>query len=309
MKTVDVCIPVYKPDENFRKLMYRLSRQSHKPDFIRIINTGKEFWDDDYIKEPISHGIEVEVKHISPDEFDHGATRDGIARESGADFVLFMTDDAYPVDDKLISTLLEAFDDDSVGAAYARQLPKRGCSEQERQSRLFNYPPVSEKKSAEDLSRLGIKTYFCSNVCAMYRRDVYAELGGFPKGMIFNEDMVFACTLIGRGYKIAYQAQALAYHSHNYTIPQYFRRSFDMAVSQAMHPEVFGGVSSESEGMRLVKSVCSTFLKEGHPLRIVPFGFSCVAKYAGYFLGKRYKHLPDKLILLCSSNKSFWKKA
>ncbi len=309
MKTVDVCIPVYKPDEDFRKLMYRISHQEHRPKCIRIINTDEKFWNDDYIREPIKMEIDVVVKHISPDEFDHGATRDEMALGSDADFILFMTDDAYPRDDKLISGLLEAFDEENVGAAYARQIPKRGCSEQERQSRYFNYTPVPEKKSSNDISRLGIKTYFCSNVCAMYRRDIYKELGGFPNGMIFNEDMVFACTLISSGYEIAYVAPAQVYHSHNYTISQYFRRSFDMAVSQAAHPEVFSGVSSEKEGMRLVKSVCLTFVKKGHPLQIVPFGLSCVAKYAGYFLGKRYTHLSDRLILMCTSNKSFWKKA
>ncbi len=309
MKTVDVCIPVYKPGDDFKKLMYRLSHQCHRPNCIRIINTDEKFWNDDYIKEPLKAGIEVDLKHILSDEFDHGATRDEMARKSNADFILFMTDDAYPRDDKLISSLLEAFDEESVVAAYARQIPKRGCTEQERQSRLFNYPAVSSKKSAADISRLGIKTYFCSNVCAMYRRDVYEKQGGFPVGMIFNEDMVFASRLIMAGYKIAYQAQAHVYHSHNYTLSQYFKRSFDMAVSQAMYSEVFGGVSSESEGMRLVKSVCSTFLKKGHPLQIIPFGFSCVAKYAGYFLGKRYTHLPNRLIFLCTGNKSFWKKA
>lgn len=309
MKTVDVCIPVYKPGEDFNKLMYRISHQDHRPRCIRIINTDVQFWSEEYLREPRRLGIPVFVEHIARDEFDHGATRDEMAAASDADFLLFMTDDAYPRDDKLISSLLEAFENERTGAAYARQIPKSGCSLPERQSRLFNYPPRSEKKTAEDITRLGIKTYFCSNVCAMYRRDIYSELSGFPKGMIFNEDMVFAATLINAGYAIVYKAEALVYHSHNYTIPQYFRRSFDMAVSQADHPDVFEGVSSEKEGMRLVKSVCGKSLKAGRPLMIIPFGFSCVAKYAGYFLGRRYEHLPRKIILMCTSNKSFWKNA
>ena len=38
-------------------------------------------------------------------------------------------------------------------------------------------------------------------------------------------------------------------HSHNYCALQQFHRNFDLAVSQTMHPEVFGGIRSESEGI------------------------------------------------------------
>jgi len=37
---------------------------------------------------------------------------------------------------------------------------------------------------------------------------IFERLGKFPKDMIFNEDMVFAHTLIENGYSIAYAADA-----------------------------------------------------------------------------------------------------
>ena len=49
-------------------------------------------------------------------------------------------------------------------------------------------------------------------------------------------------------YAIAYVADAKVIHSHNYNCTQQFKRNFDLAVSQADHPEVFGGIHSESEG-------------------------------------------------------------
>ena len=100
---------------------------------------------------------------------------------------------------------------------------------------------------------MGIKTYFCSNVCAMYRRDVFRELGGFEKHTIFNEDMIFAARAVKAGWRIAYAADARVYHSHDYTAKEQFHRNFDNGVSQAQHPEIFAGVSSESEGVKLVK--------------------------------------------------------
>ena len=41
---VDVCIPVYKPEDEFYSLMKRLARQSVKISTLRIVNTCEEFW-------------------------------------------------------------------------------------------------------------------------------------------------------------------------------------------------------------------------------------------------------------------------
>lgn len=307
MKSVDVCIPVYKPGDELDKLMARLCRQTVKPKKIIIINTEKEYWNDAYCRWPQKEGIEVILEHITKDEYDHGKTRDRMAGYADSELILFMTMDAFPADTRLIENMVKAFDDEKVASCYARQLPKPGCSVLERQTRMFNYPPESQVKSKEDLERLGIKTFFCSNVCAMYKKSVYTELGGFPEKTIFNEDMIFAGKVIDAGYKIAYQAEARVFHSHNYTAGQYFRRSFDMAVSQAQNPQVFKRVSSEKEGMKLVRSVIKKLLRRGKLLQIISFIFCCGAKYAGYFLGKRYDKLPDFVIMACSDNKSFWK--
>lgn len=82
------------------------------------------------------------------------------------------------------------------------------------------------------------------------RREKYLELGGFVKHTIFNEDMILAGTMIKQGGKVAYCAKAKVIHSHNYSAFQQFHRNFDLAVSQTMYPEVFGGIRSESEGIK-----------------------------------------------------------
>ena len=190
--------------------------------------------------------------------------------------------------------------------AYARQLPGKGSSEAERYTRQFNYPEQSRVKTKEDLSELGIKTFFCSNVCAAYRRDVFDSLGGFVNRAIFNEDMLYAAKAVEAGYGIAYVSQAMVYHSHNYTYRQQFRRNFDLGVSQADHPEVFAAYPSESEGIRLVKSTVAHLKKKGMwnkiPSVIIQSGF----KYMGYLMGKRYRRLPGRIVTACSSNREYW---
>lgn len=150
-----------------------------------------------------------------------------------------MTQDAMPADSRLIENLIEPLGEELVGVSYARQLPASDCDFIERYTRRFNYPEESRIKGKEDIPELGIKTFFCSNVCAAYRRDVYEALGGFSRRTIFNEDMILAGRMVQAGYKVAYAAGARVIHSHNYSGLQQFHRNFDLAVSQADNPEVF----------------------------------------------------------------------
>ena len=108
-----------------------------------------------------------------------------------------MTDDAVPADERLIEHLAAAFDKrgpggESVIMAYARQLPDKDCAMAERFTRSFNYPEDSCIKTKEDLGRMGIKTFFASNVCCAYDREKFWFQGGFIQKTIFNEDMIFA---------------------------------------------------------------------------------------------------------------------
>jgi rhamnosyltransferase len=244
---------------------------------------------------------------VTKSEFDHGGTRDRGMRLSEADFVVCMTQDAMPSDDHLIEALLRPFENAEVWAAYARQLPKADCREVEKYTRSFNYPEESRVKGRNDLPQLGIKTFFCSNVCAAWRREKYLELGGFEKRTIFNEDMILAGRMVKAGGKIAYVSDAKVVHSHNYTAVQQFHRNFDLAVSQTMHPEVFGGIRSESEGIRLVKKSIRYCLRIGKPWLIWQVVTQSAGKLLGYKLGQRYERLPKKIVLACTMNREFWK--
>lgn len=306
---IDVVIPTYRPDERLITMIKRLREQTMAPNRIVLINTEQRYIDNLLRGRSYdSVGKYIEIINVSAREFDHGATRNKGAAGSVADYLLFMTQDALPANDRLLETMVNAFSQAGVAAVYARQLPNEDASLGERFSRSFNYPAASCVKSAEDLDRLGIKTYFCSNACAMYHREVFERLGKFPKDMIFNEDMVFAHTLIDNGYSIAYAADALVYHSHNYTNREQFHRNFDLAVSQAMHPEVFEGVSSEAEGKTYVKAAWGFFKREGKPAYFIPFAIQSAYRLAGYKLGKKYEKLSHRQILKYTASPNFFHK-
>ena len=304
---IDVIIPVYKPEKEFFSLLDRLGHQTVPVQNIILMNTEEKYF------QQLIYGTRfadkypnVKVFHLSKREFDHGGTRHQAVLQSDADIFVTMTQDAFPADEYLIEKLIVNLSG-RVAAAYARQLPKADCREAEKASRHFNYPPVSGIKTAEDIETLGVKTFFCSNVCAAYRRDIYDILGGFIRHTVFNEDMIYAAGAVKAGYGIAYEADAKVYHSHNYTNVQQLKRNFDLGVSQADHPEIFAQIPSESEGKKLVKETYS-YLKGKRRLRLFPaFCVQCAFKYTGYLLGKNYRKLPRRIILKITNNREYWR--
>lgn len=304
---IDVIIPLYKPGEELFTLLDSLEHQTLPIQNIILMNTEEKYF------ERLMYGAKlperytnVKVYHLSKREFDHGGTRHAGVQHSDSDVFITMTQDAKPVDNCLVEKLVGALGENTA-VSYARQLPGEDSSEFEKMSRAFNYPAKSQVKTSADLETLGIKTFFCSNVCAAYRRDIYNELGGFIRHTIFNEDMIFAAKAIKAGFAIAYVAEAKVVHSHNYTNMQQLRRNFDLGVSQADHPEVFRGVPSESEGKKLVQATYENLKQKKKLYKFPAFCVQCAFKYAGYLLGKHYQKLPRKWILKITMNKEYWK--
>ena len=300
---VDVIIPVYHPGKEFSVLLERLTEQTAAIHRIIAMNTEENYWNKELEqKYPL-----LEVHHLKKSEFDHGGTRAWAAELSDAEIMVFMTQDAVPVDRNLIENLVKALEKEKmIAAAYARQLPNEMCSFAERYTRSFNYPEKSYVRTQKDLSLYGIKTFFCSNVCAAYKKEIYQELGGFVRKTIFNEDMIYAGKLIQMGYGIAYAADAKVIHSHNYSCMQQFHRNFDLGVSQAEHPEIFAGVPSEGEGIKLVKKTINYLIQKRKIWLIPGVIFQSGCKYAGYLSGKNYRKLPRKMILWCTMNREYW---
>lgn len=311
MNQVTVLIPTWKPGKQFETLLKRLSLQTIAPKRVLILNTEDEKDGDrvSRLADRWRNRFEVlSVFHVEKKDFDHGGTRHLGFTFADTPLVLCMTQDAVPADRIMMERLIRCFDDPKVAAAYGRQIASKNSPARERFTRNFNYPGRSVVKTAADLSEMGIKTFFCSDVCAMWRREVYFESGGFERPAIFNEDMILAGKLIEKGWKIAYAADARVWHSHHYSPVRQLKRNFDLGVSQAQHPELFGRWPSEGEGIRLVKRCAANLIRSGHPEELPGLITDSGCKYLGYLLGKNYQHLPKRMILHLTDNPGYWNK-
>lgn len=308
----DVIIPVYHPDTKLDDILTSLLRQVARPRKILLMITRDEGDDAGALADRLTQKDPERIRTtlIGKDAYDHAATRNaGVAMmEEGADLFLMMTQDAVPADDHLTERLIEAFQDEQVVCAYARQLTGLTDSVAEKCARRFNYPAESRKKTIADVTELGIKTFFCSNVCAMYRKDVFEELGGFDAPAIFNEDMVYAARALRQGYASCYQATACVTHAHRYNLRMQFRRSFDNGASQAIRADIFRDVPSEREGKRYVKETIRTLARVSQTGKIPYFLLQCAFRYAGFFCGKHYRLVPAGLRKKMSLNARYWTK-
>ena len=298
----DLIIPTYKPGDKFRESLQRLSKQSRRPDRIIVINTEEDFFPKDLI------GLydNVEIHHIKKEDFDHGKTRDYGASLSEADILMFMTDDAVSKDRFLIENLLKPFENPEVSAAYGRQIadPKKNYIEY--YTRLFNYPRESRLKTKADLPTLGIKTFFCSNACSAYRKKDYDALGGFLHKTIFNEDMIMASKMIEADKAIAYAADAVVWHWHDYKALDQLHRNFDLAVSQTDYGGLFLEVKSESEGVKMVLHTLRHLVSKGKLWLIPKYILDSGCKFIGYKLGRNYQSLPRWLVRKLTMNLTYW---
>ncbi len=311
MKKVDVIIPAYCPDQKLSLIVDRLNQQTHKPNMIYIVNTKCP--QAERRTGEIFSGIgrehdNVKFLEVEEREFDHGGTRDMAVRISKADYVLMMTMDAVPKNRKLIRQLLNAFGE-GVAVVYGRQEADKNCRIIERYTRTFNYPdePSSAIEKAATTNN-GIKSIFCSDVCAMYDRKIYDEVGGFPGKTIFNEDEIFAAKALRAGFDVLYEPSAIVIHSHNYTGVQYFKRYFDLGVSQADYAYIFREYHAEDEGVRLVFNTMEYLIHRGQYPEIPRLFWQSGMKYLGMKLGKNYKKLPQSVIDRCTANPGYWKR-
>lgn len=302
--TLTLIIPTLNGGPLFRQVLEEVTGQSVKPDELLVVDSSSS---DDTVR--LAGEFGATVISIPRNEFDHGATRSMAVQKSRGEIVLFLTQDAVPVHRDVIRNILLPFrQSESVAISYGRQLPAPDASFFAATLRLFNYPEKSVVRTFAQRKELGLRTAFVSNSCAAYRRSCLEEQNYFPDDLIFGEDTCAAGKLLEKGYAIAYVAEAAVYHSHNYSMLQEFRRSFDIGVLHSSEPwllETFG--RAEGEGRRYVQFELSRILSERKYL-LLPVSFlRNLAKYSGYKLGRMYHRLPRWLAPSLSMNIHWWK--
>lgn len=262
--------------------------------------------DDDTVARTRAAGHEVLV--IARDDFGHGRTRNlGLSHCADSDFLVYLTQDAWPQGSDWLQRLLDPFADPQVALVYGRQLPRPTASLSERYARAFNYPAQPARSTLADLPAQGIKALFCSNAFAAYRRSALVAVGGFPERLPMGEDLSVALRLLQRGHARCYQPLAQAIHSHGYSIGEELRRYFDIGTLLAMDaPLRQARVAASGEGWRFLRGELAAAWAERRPDLWFGIGARLLAKLVGFELGRRYRLLPPTWRRRLSMHRYFW---
>lgn len=240
-------------------------------------------------------------------EFNHGRTRQWAANQVGdPEIIIYLTQDAVLADSNSIRNLVAAFVDPEVGAAYGRQLPRKGAGVIEAHARLFNYPDYSVLRTLDYRKQAGFKAIFASNSYAAYRTNALRQIGGFPDDVIVSEETIVFARLLFHNWKTAYVADARVHHSHAYAWTEEIRRYFDIGVLHSKESwlmKEFGQVGGE--GKRFVISEMKA-LWPRH-IYLLPYAmFHSFLKFFGYQMGRRAKYLNNILARHLSQQKNYW---
>lgn len=277
---ISVIIPTLNAGACIKNLLPALMEQDTGPSEIIIIDSSSE---DNTVS--IAEEFGAKTMTIPRRDFDHGRTRNMAALKAGGEVLVFMTQDALPYDNTLLTKLVAPLKDNAIVAAYGRHIPRPDASLAEKFARQFNYPEKGLVKAVADIPVYGIKTFFFSNVCSAFKREVFFNIGMFSEGIRLNEDMMIAARLILEGYKTAYVPEARVYHSHDYSILDQFRRYYNIGSSIRHNKWLLNHTRPEGDGMKFIKEQISFLMREREYTRIPHILLETVSKYAGYRIG------------------------
>lgn len=249
----------------------------------------------------------LEVITIEPEQFNHGGTRQLAAQLCAqAKFLVYMTQDAILQQADALEQLLNCMQDETVGMAFGRHIPRADADALERHARYFTYPPQSCSRDISHIPDLGYRAAFASNVFAVYRTSALKQIGGFPRHIILSEDSYVAARLLLAGWKTVYCAESCVEHSHAYSLGQVFKRYFDIGVFHASEQALLSAIGKpDKEAGTYVRSLLHYVYhqqKTALPLAIL----QTMVRWLGFRLGKKYKFLPLVCCQTLSLHRAYW---
>lgn len=231
VERVTVAIPVRDGGPALARTLRSLSRQTVQHELL-VCDSGSR---DGSLQLARTHG--ARVIEIAPSEFSHGGTRNLLMGEAAGTHVALLTQDAEPADGHWLERLLDGFSlAADVGIVYGSYCPQPGASLAVRLEleRWFGSLSPDGDPAVERLDR----SERCGNPLAlMGRRGFFTDANAgvlreawerVPfRAVPYAEDRVLALDMLRSGYAKAYVPGAAVLHSHDYTLVEEVRRSFD----------------------------------------------------------------------------------
>ncbi len=231
----------------------------------------------------------VQTTAIDPTNFDHGGTRQLALELCTTELLAFLSDDAEPVGNAWLKTLIAPFTDTGMAAVYGRQIPRPDAHVAERVFRASRYPAGSRLITPESVATESDIALPISNANGAYRVAALRSLGGFPRPCSYGEDLGVALAALNEGWRVQYVAEAEVWHSHDLSGADLFRRGrrAGSLALDAKHRGVTTGLrGSASGGSRLVWKMIRTGWREYGLKGAVAVVWASAVRALGYLSGR-----------------------
>lgn len=176
----------------------------------------------------------VKLFNIKVEDFGHGKTRNFGARLAKGKYLVYLTQDAIPFNEKWLENLIRNFEDKDVAGAYSRNIPRPDCDPFEARYILTGWGPKKEVKSIRDYKNYK-KLVFFSNTSSCLRKDIWAKFP-FDDTLVQTEDQAWSKAVLEAGYKIVYDPDSAVIHSHSNSMEVLFKKYFDAGTA---HMKIF----------------------------------------------------------------------
>lgn len=252
---VSIVIPTKNGGELFEQVLRKVFEQKTKYEYeVICVDSGSTDNTINIIKK-----FPCKLYQISPEEFGHGKTRNYGASKGTGEFIVFITQDALPVDENWLENFIDAMKiDEEVAGGFGIHKPYPGCNVLDQRDITLHFKGFGDKNTiyymddpvryqTEEGYRHFLAFFSDNNSCL--RRSIW-EKHPYPD-VDFSEDQIWAKRMIELGYKKVYCPTAAVYHSHNYPLKTYFKRYYDeyKAIYEIHRYQMYTSVKGMLHGM------------------------------------------------------------
>jgi GT2 family glycosyltransferase len=233
---VSVVMPLRNAGGDLPEILSRLLSQ-HVSTLLEIIAVDSSSEDDTVA---LLTENDATVLQIDPADFDHGLTRNLAAQHAKGDIVVLLNQRTRIANDDWLAPLIAALDEDPrVAGACSRIGPRPDAGLLTRRDGELELSGNNDRaiKRIDDWDAYRAMTVDerrlllnFHTVAAAVRADVLARIP-FRSVRTIGEDLLWAREVLESGLALVHEPASLAYHSHDYSLRDWFERNVDDGVA------------------------------------------------------------------------------
>lgn len=280
--TISIVIPTKNAGPEFRDTLAAIRKQTLDSEIV-VVDSGSS---DNTLD--LARQCGAQTISIPPQSFNHGETRNLGIRTGTGEVCVMLVQDAVPIGENWLETLVAPFSDEHVVGVTGRHVPRPDCDllgrwQVEYQNEFLGDNIRVQRMESWDAfltlsfeERLRLVSF--DNVCSALRRDFWEKCPF--RALPFAEDLDWGVRALTAGNRLVYDPSIRVVHSHTRPAAYHMRRSYisGRVVPKLLHlPPTDPGLRNDEELFALLGFLCGevqTMLKQ-HVTDWRSFSASC----------------------------------